>query len=60
MTYADTPIEMRQPHDCKGGYARARRGGILDITGAGDPYGAPRQTATTLNTVDLCPEETPK
>jgi sulfate adenylyltransferase len=60
MAYADTPIEMRQPRDCKGLYASARRSGIVDITGAGDPYGAPRRPVTARNAVDHCPEENAK
>jgi sulfate adenylyltransferase len=60
MAYADTPIEMCKQRDSKGMCARARRGETMDFTGMDDPYEPPRQPATTLNTVDHCPEENAK
>jgi len=48
---------MCQQRDSKGMSARARRDGIMDITGVDDPNEPPRQPVTALNTVDHSPEE---
>jgi bifunctional enzyme CysN/CysC len=41
--FIDTPIEICEQRDPKGLYARARRGEISRMTGAGDTYEAPEQ-----------------
>lgn len=40
--YVDTPLEVCETRDCKGHYARARRGEIAEFTGISSPYEAPQ------------------
>lgn len=41
--YISTPLEICEERDCKGLYAKARKGEIENFTGISDPYEAPEK-----------------
>ena len=48
LVYVDTPISVCETRDVKGLYRRARAGEILDFTGVGAPFEAPRTPSLSL------------
>lgn len=57
--HINTPVEVCEQRDCKGLYARARRGEIPEFTGVSAPYEQPQNPALEINTAQLsCVEAT--
>ena len=46
--FVDAPLELCEPRDPKGLYARARAGELAGLTGVGAPYEAPTQADLVL------------
>ncbi len=55
--YVKCPIEVCIQRDCKGLYAKAARGEILNLTGISDPYEPPSQPHIIARTDQETPEE---
>jgi sulfate adenylyltransferase len=57
LVFVDTPMEVCEERDCKGLYAKARRGEVTGFTGLDDPYESPVDPDIILSTTDCSPEE---
>lgn len=55
--FVDTPLDVAEQRDAKGLYAKARAGEILNFTGIGSPYEAPKNAEIEVNTVQMTAEE---
>lgn len=51
--HVNTPVEVCEERDCKGLYARARRGEIADFTGISAPYEEPLHPLLRINTAEV-------
>ena len=48
--YLSTPLAVCEERDCKGLYAKARAGEILQFTGVSDPYESPERAELVIDT----------
>lgn len=55
--YVDCPLEICMQRDCKGLYAKAKRGMIPNLTGINDPYEPPEDPEVIVRTALEKPEE---
>jgi len=54
--HVSTSVEVCEQRDRKGLYALARAGKIKEFTGISDPYEAPENAETVIDTVDISPD----
>jgi bifunctional enzyme CysN/CysC len=55
--FVDTPLEVCRQRDPKGLYAKAERGGVINLTGRDQPYEAPEAPALVLETAEQSAED---
>ncbi len=51
--HVSTPVDVCEQRDCKGLYARARRGEIPEFTGISAPYEEPQDPLLRINTAEI-------
>ncbi len=57
LVHLSTPLEVCKQRDREGLYAKARAGVIKGFTGISDPYEAPEDAESVIDTSDMTPDE---